>query len=155
MLDRPEQSSTVLLDASNLYPGLVVDGCTTVRYDGTIPVLVRMSGRITGGSGLEEHVRLTLASRVGDDCDDATATADVTTATTATPTAGSSEPDEVFRGTLAGFGSSHQDFGSGVDLALLQPGDHVLIESWVTIVDDDDAAGRDTQFAFVVEARPA
>ena len=142
VLRRADASTGLMFDASNLSPGRAVSGCTVLVYDGDVPARLRMTGTITGGSGLADFVRLRLVTRPGDNCDDAVKDDDTL-------------PDDAvpfFAGTLAEFAVDHSGGADGVAVADVEPGDSIVIDSSATIVDDPAAAGLDTGFEFVIEA---
>ncbi len=94
-------STGLLLDASGLYPGLVVERCLGVTYWGSpSDVPLRMSGRAGGGDGLEAFIDATIETGTGSDPD----CADFDTSET------------LFEATLLEFWERHGSFETGLPL---------------------------------------
>ncbi len=143
-LTRPDAGATVLLDAEGLYPGAVTRGCTVVRYDGSVPVELRLSARPDGGTGLDDYVELSISVTSGDSCAGAAAT----TGATATR--------ELFAGLLVDFWRTHSNFTTGVTVdEWMVAGDSVVVVASAGLVDDNRAGGLDTEVTFTFEGRPS
>jgi hypothetical protein len=140
-LDRAGDSATVLFDAAGLYPGRIERGCVVVAYDGSIPARLTVSGVRRGGSGLERFIDLRLVALPTADC----AFADDTR----------SDARQVFSGLLSELWPASGRDGRAALVGLIDPGDRVALVATASVVDDNRAQGRTTDFEFVVEARPA
>ena len=136
-LTRHDSSVSLRIDADGLFPGAVVPGCLAVDYTGSIPAEIRLHGARTGGTGLARYVELRLRLRRSGSCDEAG-----TGAAT------------VFSGGLAELWTAHPTYADGLDLGSVVPGDRLVLEADLWLVDDDDAQGRTTEFLITVEARP-
>lgn len=137
-LTRPNEQQQFLFDQDGMYPGLVVDGCIDVRYDGSIPATVRLFARPSGGTGLDEYVDLTLElSTDPAGCD------------------GFADPTTLYSGRLSAFWARHTGYENGLTIgADLEQGTAVALRASAELVDDNDAQGRSFEFDVVVEVRP-
>lgn len=151
-LDRPRSSANLILDASLLYPGRVARGCVVVDYKGTLPASVRLHGKLTGGDGLERFIELRMTRLDQAACPRFEALID------ALPTdeqLGGDAAELIFAGRLDELltGSGNYDDGLVVEPAATADQRFVLVaEAWVAA--GDEAQGLETEFAFIVEARP-
>ncbi len=135
-LNQPDARVDLLFDADGLYPGREVTGCVLLAYDGSLPASVRLHGRRTSGTGLDEYVDLQVT--LGDDCEGE--------APDSTP---------IFDGRLSSLWTSHGAYDRGVDvLPAARPGDRVAIWATAEVADDNRAQGLTTTFTLTVEARP-
>ena len=137
-LTQPDGSVSLLFDADGLYPGRPVEGCVLVEYAGSVPADIRLHGELTGGTGLERFVELTLTVADQGSCD--------------TPTAA---PRPVFSAPLDQLAANHANHGDGVPLLTgAEAGDRLVLRGAATLVDDNEAQGLDTRFSIVIEGRP-
>ena len=135
-LNQPDARVDLLFDDDGLYPGRTVTGCVLVSYDGSLPASVRLHGRRTSGTGLDDYVDLRVST--GDNCDEAAPDADV-----------------VFDGRLSSLWAAHGAYDRGVDIITsARPGDRVAIWASAEVVSDNRAQGLATTFTLTVEARP-
>ena len=135
-LNQPDTRVDLLFDDDGLYPGRTVSGCVLVSYDGSLPAEIRLHGRRTSGTGLDDYVDLQV--RLGADCEQHP-----------------SEANVVFDGRLANLWTSHGAYDRGVALITsARPGDRVAIWAEAALVDDNRAQGLSTTFTLTVEARP-
>lgn len=140
-LDQPGTSIDLLFDDEGLYPGSDVLGCVLVSYSGTIPATIRLHGRRTSGTGLEEYVDFRVW--IDEGCDLIAAGPD------------RAQPTPIFDGRLSELWSSHGTFDRGIDLVQsAQSGDQVSVWASASVVDDNQAQGLITGFTLTVEARP-
>jgi hypothetical protein len=98
-----------------------------------------MSGRIDGGSGLEQYLDATVELGTGSDpdCIDFVA----------------AEPS--FTGTLSELAADHDEFATGLEvLSDAVDGTTVTVRVRVELRSDDRAQGRTTEFWFDLEVRP-
>lgn len=133
----------VLLTSDSLYPGLQIHECMDVAYVGTVTdVSTRMYADAVEG-GLAEFLDITveLADSVIPCSDFELSRAE----------SGSSV---IYEGTLAEFASLHNNFGSGYDLGLSQPGDTVSLRLTAQVRDNNAAQGLAADFSFFLEGRP-
>lgn len=139
-LDQPGEAVEFVLDSDGLYPGAVATGCVVVDYTGSIPVDVRLHGAPTT-SGLDRFVDFRLGLLAGTECPDPIDAA-----------AGS----ERFAGRLDTFWAQHGSFGRGVLAGqAVTSGTRIVVVASATVVDDNRAQGRSTDFTLTIEARPA
>ena len=135
-LSQPDARVDLLFDDDGLYPGRTVTGCVEVRYDGSVPASIRLHGRRTSGTGLDDYIDLRITLADGCDVDPVV------------------EPP-VFDGRLAGLWSSHGAYDRGlVVIPSARPGDVIAIHASAAVVDDNRAQGLSTTFTLTVEARP-
>ena len=135
-LEQVGEAVELLFDEDLLYPGVTADACVEVVYRGSIPAEVRVYAQPTGGTGLDDYIsfELWVTNR---SCADRGPTA-----------------DSLFGETLGDFWRRHGDYGSGVVLGTVEQNQTVTLVARAELLDNDDAAGRYTDFAVVVEARP-
>lgn len=135
-LEQVGEPVELLFDEDLLYPGVTVDACVEIVYRGSVPAEVRVYAQPLGGTGLDEFIRFEIW-------------------TSKRPCPGG-EPTRplLFGETLLDFWRTHGDYGSGVDLGDLEQDQTVTMMVRAELLDDPDAAGRYTDFAIVVEARP-
>ena len=140
-LGRPGEPAALLFDAAGLYPGKVIEGCTTIAYGGSVPVELRVSVLDRERGALDPFVDVELIAERGGSCDD--------------DGAATTQPVVVFDGLLSQLRAGHRDFTSGLTLAgSLETGERVTVRSRTAVVDDDRAGGLETEVAFSFEARP-
>lgn len=135
-LDQVGEAVELLFDEDLLYPGVAADACVEIVYRGSVPAEVRVFAQPLGGTGLDEYIRFEVWST------DRPCSA-------AAPTGPPS-----FGETLREFWELHGDYGSGVDLGDVEQDQIVTLVARAELLDVADAAGRYTDFAVVVEARP-
>ena len=135
-LEQVGEGVELLFDEDLLYPGVKADACVEVVYRGSVPADVRVYAQPLGGTGLDQYIRFELW-------------------TSNRPCPGG-EPAgaPLFGETLLDFWQTHGDYRSGVDLGRLEQDQTVTMMARAELFDDADAAGRYTDFAIVVEARP-
>ncbi len=138
-LTRETASAELLFDADGLYPGMPVDGCVEVRYEGSVPADIRLHAERRGGTGLEDYVDVrAVVDRSGTGCG-----------------AAGSNPQLVFEGRLVDLWRSHPAYDSGIPLAgSAVTGELFTISARAVVIDDNRAQGRSTDFSILVEARP-
>ncbi|MGI9601058.1 MAG: hypothetical protein ACR2QE_04180 [Acidimicrobiales bacterium] len=133
-----------LLSHDGLYPGLVLESCLDVSYQGTIDgVDVRFFTELTADGGLADLMEVAIWTGTGAteaSCDDFEA-----------------DGDPRFKGSLQQLSADHPDFESGIELlADARGGEHVALRVRATILDTeqaDDAQGLTADFLAVLEGR--
>ena len=136
-------ASELLVDAVGLYPGVAVERCLAVRYDGSLDdIPLVLSARIPSGTGLDRY--LDTAVTVGTGADPACADF--------VPVAGAGA--EPWAGTLADLASAHPRFEQGLTLARLTDGRAVTVRFRFEVEPDDRAQGRSTAVRLRFEVRP-
>ncbi|MFK7918016.1 MAG: hypothetical protein AB8G14_08070 [Ilumatobacter sp.] len=135
-------STRLFFDADNLYPGVTTIGCVAIDYNGSVGADLRVTAAPTGGTGLDEFIDIRLTTRFDGSC----------------PTAASPDGDGggrlLFDGRLSTFWRTHDSFATGAPVATMTAGDTVAIDAVITMVDDNDAAGRHVELSFSFESRP-
>lgn len=140
-IDAESSSTELLFDAENLYPGVEIIGCVAFEYSGSAPVELRMASASDGGTGLDEFIEIRLTARPAGICP-------------ALASVGNDGGGELlFDGRLRAFWQTHDSFTSGVPVTTMSAGDVVAVDAVITMIDDDDAAGRDVQLSFSFEGR--
>ncbi len=138
--DSSGATTTFLIDADGLYPGMVIDRCVLVTYRGGIDdVQVRLSGTLDDGTGLDRHLRteIELGRGTSATCDD------FRRASTA------------YSGTLFDLAGDHGSFADGIDLlSAADDGDAVAVRITVEVESDNRAQGLTTAFWLALEVRP-
>lgn len=135
-LEQVGQAVELLFDEDLLYPGVTAQACVEVVYRGSVPAQVRVYAQPLGGTGLDEYIRFELW-------------------TSERSCPGAEPPDRpLFDETLLEFWQLHGDYGNGVTLGSVDQNERVVMVARVELLDAADAAGRFTDFAIVVEARP-
>jgi hypothetical protein len=136
-----DAGSAMFSDAGALAPGMPIDRCIEVTYEGgdaAQPVLLYAAG-VAGD--LAPYLDLTVELGVDDTGSFGSCAAFLPSET-------------LFSGTLAGFAAGHPDYGTG--LTTWQPagrGDARSFRFTVAVRDDPDASGRSTSFGFTWESR--
>lgn len=144
-LAQPDSAVELLLDADGLFPGVAVEGCVVVEYTGTVPVTLRLHGSRSESSNLDEYVDIELRRLDTDTCP--TSVSDAAPATAGT---------EVFSGRLSRLWQLHGSYSRGVDLVpTMESGDRIAVAATASVVDDNRAQGRTTDFTLTIEARPS
>ncbi len=137
-------AAELLVDTRGLYPGVVVERCLAVRYqgslDGRVPLV--LSARIPSGTGLDRY--LDTAVSVGTGADPACADF----------TAGTGPAAEPWAGTLADLASAHPRYERGLALAGLVDGQAVTVRFRFEVQPDNQAQGRSTAVRLRFEVRP-
>lgn len=133
-------STGLLIDASGLYPGLVVERCFAVSYLGVLDdVPVRLFGRPGGGTGLEAFIETTVETGSGADneCGDFASTS------------------VLFDATLLDLWNRHGSFDTGIPvITAAEDGASKWLRITVEVIDDNDAQDLTTAFWLTLEARP-
>jgi len=139
-LDRPDGRASLLLNADGLYPGLEVDGCVEIAYDGSVPAALRLHGDAAGGSNLEDFVDIVIErSPLGGSC-----------------SSFGLPGRPVYDGRLGQLWRRHPDYAQGITLSpQATAGSRLALRARATVVDDNDAQGRSTEFLLTVEVRPS
>lgn len=130
----------LLFDADGLYPGVSVERCLTLSYRGTIDDAgIRLSARRDGGDGLDAFLETTISIGEGSD-----------------PECSDHRPSSTrFVGTLDDLWDAHPDYERGVRIENeADEGFETTVRLAVTVLDDQRAQGRSTDFWIVLEARP-
>lgn len=138
-LESDVDSSSLLFDASGLYPGRTVTGCVDVVYDGTLPGSIRLHGWPVGATGLEDYLELTLTrSPIGTTCERF-----------------DGGGETLFTGLLADLWQEHPDYRSGLVLsANTGRGNRYAIRATGEVRDDNRAQGLNADFMLAIEVRP-
>ncbi len=126
----------LLFDEDRLYPGLTVEACVEVVYRGSVPAELRVYAQPLGGTGLDEFIKF-----------------DLWTGNRPCP-GGGPVGRALFGETLRDFWQQHGDYGVGVVLGDVEMDETVTMIARAELMDVAEAAGRYTDFAVVVEARP-
>ena len=139
-LERPDGRANLLLNADGLYPGLEVDGCVEIAYDGSVPAALRLHGDPGGGSSLEDFVDIVIEkSALGGSC------------SSFVPTG-----RPVYDGRLGQLWRRHPDYRRGIGLSSrITAGSSLALRARATVIDDDEAQGRSTEFVLTLEVRPS
>lgn len=141
-IDEATSSTGLLFDADNLYPGLATIGCVAFEYSGSAPAELRMAASPDGGTGLDEFIEIRLTARPAGICP-------------ALASVGNDGGGELlFDGRLQAFWQTHDSFANGVPVMTMSAGEVVAVDAVITMIDDNDAAGRDVQLSFSFESRP-
>jgi hypothetical protein len=131
---------SLLFDADGLYPGLTVERCLTVVYDGTIGEAdIRLSAWEERGDGLADFLESSITVGSGEDpeCTDYVAASTLSD------------------GRLVDLWTDHPDFPAGLVIGdRIVPGFATTVRFALTVADDNAAQGLDTDFWLTVEARP-
>ena len=146
-LEQAGESVELLFDEDLLYPGVVAEACVEIVYRGSVAAEVRVFAQPLGGTGLDQYVRFelwTTARPCAGDAGGRSPLAD-TVATGQAP---------LFDETLRSFWERHEEYGSGLVLGAVERDQTVTMVARAELLDAADAAGRYTDFAVVVEARP-
>lgn len=135
-LEQVGEAVELLFDEELLYPGVTADACVEIVYRGSVPAQVRVFAQPLGGTGLDEYIRFEVW--------------------TSTRPCSRAEPTgtPLFGETLRAFWERHGDYGSGVELGDVERDQVVTLMARAELLDVAEAAGRYTDFAVVVEARP-
>ncbi|MEE9415248.1 MAG: hypothetical protein V3V01_08180 [Acidimicrobiales bacterium] len=137
-LTKTETSAELLFQTGGLYPGLEVEGCVEIIYEGSVPGSLRLHAGRVGGTGLDRFVDISLqvSSNPGS-CDSFTA------------------DQEVFTGRLQSLWQRHSEYGNGIILADdVVAGTQVALRGVVSLVDSDQAQGLTSEFSATIEVRP-
>ncbi len=149
-LDRPNSSADLLFDAGQLFPGVIVSGCTVVDYTGSLPADVRLHGELGGGTGLENYVELTLAIDRTGQCPIEGVPMNLAQANDSRDT-----EQVIFDGIMVDLWVRHGAYASGIVIDDdVKSGDRIAIIGTAVLVDDNEAQGRETEFIITIEARP-
>lgn len=139
-LEQVGQAVELLFDEELLYPGVTAVACVEIAYRGSVPAEVRVYAQPMGGTGLDEFIEF-----------------DIWTSDQPCPAELSTDDrpvDPVFDETLRDFWQRHGEYGSGIALGVLEQNGTTTMLARAELMDANDAAGRYTDFAVVVEARP-
>jgi hypothetical protein len=140
-LRQPDAAVEMLIDADGLYPGLDLTGCVDIEYTGSVPASLRVHGALRGGSGLDEHVDLSLRVSVLE----CAAAADEANETGAT----------IFDARLVTLWERHPNYDTGAVMrATVRPGDRFSLHAVAALADDNRAQGLTTDFSITIEVRP-
>lgn len=137
-LAQPNTVVQLLFDASNLFPGVELDGCVEVEYRGSIPANVRLHAQTLGGTGLDQFIDIRATLQDADSCEGVT----------------TGDRPAVYEGTLGQFWRRHNTYGDGVDLGQMSTSDRAVLHVTASLQDNNDAQGLTTDFSLTVEARP-
>jgi len=153
VVSQATDDTALLFDADGLYPGAEITGCVAIRYEGSVPAALRLTASLDDGSGLDRFIEIRLIEKRTGACPDADATA----SETPTPDPGAGTGGRVlYDGNLRAFWQTNRSYSTGLEIAAsMTAGDIVVVEATVTVVDDNRAAGLDTEVTFVFESRPA
>ena len=153
VVSQATDDTALLFDADGLYPGAEITGCVAIRYEGSVPAALRLTASLDDGSGLDRFIEIRLVEKRTGVCPDADATA----SETPTPDPGAGTGGRVlYDGNLRAFWQTNRSYSTGLEIAAsMTAGDIVVVEATVTVVDDNRAAGLDTEVTFVFESRPA
>ncbi|MDX1450031.1 MAG: TasA family protein [Acidimicrobiia bacterium] len=136
-----DDTTTALFDLANLAPGDGATSCIAVTYSGSLDATVKLYAAVTGGTGLDSYLDVTVERGSGGSFADC----------------GAFTVDEVvYSGTLSGLAATAQDFGSGLGAWAAiggAPDDVVTYRVAVTLQDDDAAQGLDASASFTWEAQ--
>ncbi|MEZ5227832.1 MAG: hypothetical protein R2710_14500 [Acidimicrobiales bacterium] len=133
------QATQLLFDVDGLYPGRVETSCVEVTYTGSLDADVRLHGRATGGTGLDDYLATTieLGRMATGDCESFVA------------------DEALFDERLSGLTARHGSYEQGIRLAAaMTPGEQLALRASVSVLDDDAAQGLGSEFWVIVEARP-
>jgi len=157
VVSQATDDTALLFDADGLYPGAEITGCVAIRYEGSVPAALRLTASLDDGSGLDRFIEIRLIEKRTGACPDADATASETATDTATRDPGAGTGGRVlYDGNLRAFWQTNRSYSTGLEIAgSMTAGDIVVVEATVTVVDDNRAAGLDTEVTFVFESRPA
>lgn len=137
-LAKSESSSELLFETEGLYPGLEVEGCVEIVYEGSIPGSLRLHADRAGGNGLDRYLDITLE-----------VSANPGTCDAFTP------ERNVYSGRLRRLWQDHPDYGGGIILADdIVAGTQVALRGVASVVDTNQAQGLTTEFSATVEVRP-
>jgi hypothetical protein len=151
VIDRAEGSTSIILDADNLYPGRVVVGCVELEYLGSVPAEIRLHGDRGAGTGLDRWVDVRFDVLDVDTCP----AADVADGASVDIESTDESSTELFRGRLSSLWTDHVSFATGVVVdPSVAPGDRLVLRTTAVVVDDNRAAGLTTDFVLTVEGRP-
>ncbi len=126
----------LLFDEELLYPGVAAEACVEVVYRGSVPADVRAYAEPLGGSGLDQYIQFEVWTRDR-------------------PCPGGARlGPPLFGETLRDFWQQHHSYGAGIELGDVERDQTVTMVARAELLDAADAAGRYTDFAVVVEARP-
>jgi len=153
VVSQATDDTALLFDADGLYPGAEITGCVAIRYEGSVPAALRLTASLDDGSGLDRFIEIRLIEKRTGACPDADATA----SETPTPDPGAGTGGRVlYDGNLRAFWQTNRSYSTGLEIAAsMTAGDIVVVEATVTVVDDNRAAGLDTEVTFAFESRPA
>ena len=135
-LEQVGEAVELLFDEDLLYPGRSAEACVEVVYRGSVPADVRVYAQPLGGTGLDQYIEFELWTSDRPCGDDEPAAA------------------PLFADTLRNFWERHGAYASGVHLESVERDQRVTMVARAELLDAADAAGRYTDFAVVVEARP-
>jgi len=143
VLERSDDSTSLLFDADDLYPGREVRGCVELIYAGSVPAMVRLHADRNSGTGLDSYLDVRLTRLSGGSCE----------APEGSPDDRSS--GELYRGRLSSLWLDHPAYASGLEVvASASPGARLAVDIVAEVRDDNRAAGLTTEFVFTFEARP-
>ncbi len=134
-LEQVGEAVELLFDEDLLYPGVSAEACVEIAYRGSVPAEVRAFAQPLGGTGLDEFIEMEIW-------------------TSRRPCPGNTSGEPLFAETLRTFWQRHGDYAAGIGLGNLEQDETVTMVARVELLDNNDAAGRYTDFAVVVEARP-
>lgn len=153
VVSRATESTALFFDADGLYPGAEITGCMAIRYEGSVPAALRLTAILDDGSGLDRFIEIRIVESQSGACADANATPSAPA--TPDPEPGLVAP-VLYDGTLRTFWQQHRDYSTGLEIASsMTAGDVVVVETTATVVNDNLAAGLDTEVTFVFESRPS
>lgn len=136
-----DDAGTAMFSVSNMAPTQVSTRCIAVSYSGSLNANVRLYGAISGGTGLEDYLDLTVERGSGGSF---------------ASCAGFVSAETVYTGTLAGFTAAHTSYATGAGTWAPTGGapvDAMTYRVVVTLQDDDAAQGLASTASFTWAAQ--
>lgn len=138
-----DDSDTAMFSVTGMMPGDPEVRCIEVSYSGSLDADVKLYGAITGGTGLEDYIDITVERGTGGSFGDCS---------------GFSASESVYTGTLAGLATDHTSFADGAGTWAPVgggPTDAVVYRFTTALQDDVQAQGLATTATFTWEAQSA
>lgn len=134
ILDLVDRSHQIMFENDNLFPGRTEQACVELRYHGSIPGTIRVFAAPGDSTGLAPYLALRLATA---------------------PHCGEEPATAAFTGRLSEFFADHDRYDTGVVLGgPTSAGQTIALHGALSLVDDNDAQGREVDFSLIVEVRP-